>query len=73
MSMSESEKQSLAKDIRELRQSIEELNGLLRSIFQAQAGKLPAAPKAKSKVKRSSGKPQQDPGQERPPPAGNHF
>ncbi|TWU49492.1 hypothetical protein Poly59_41070 [Rubripirellula reticaptiva] len=71
--MSEDENQSLAKDIRELRQSIDELNGLLRCIFQAQAGKLPAAPKAKSRTKRGSGKPQQDSGQERPPPAGNHF
>tara|TARA_A100000171_G_C2078806_1_gene118576 strand:+ start:125 stop:349 length:225 start_codon:yes stop_codon:yes gene_type:complete len=74
--MQSKDERSLSKDIRELRESIDELNGLLRSIFQVAHS--PARPKAKAKAQRpkTSGTPskaKQAATSDRPPPAGNHF
>ena len=69
----------LLQEIRELRSSIDELNGLLRGIFQTSA--MPTAPlAAKRKPNKVTGRPEQSPSNQtetfeepKPDKPGRHF
>tara|TARA_A100000171_G_C2034480_1_gene97436 strand:+ start:164 stop:445 length:282 start_codon:yes stop_codon:yes gene_type:complete len=73
--MSDSEHRELLQEIRRLRGSIDELNGLLRSIFTSTNDNLPTRKQTSKKKKRSAGAVEKESGASKPhsPTPGRHF
>ncbi|KLU02213.1 hypothetical protein RISK_005279 [Rhodopirellula islandica] len=73
--MFDSEHRELLQKIRRLRGSIDELNGLLRSIFTSTNDNLPTRKRTSKKKNRSAGAVEKESGASEPPSSlpGRHF